>query len=69
MAWTSAQLEALESAIAQGTLTVEYADKKVTYRSLEDMLRLRDLMRRELIGSASSSEFSRVKVKFSKGLE
>lgn len=69
MAWTSAQLSALENAIAQGTLTVEYADKRVTYRSLDDMLKLRDLMRRELNGSEASGLSLRVKMKVSKGLE
>lgn len=69
MAWTTSQLEALESAIAQGTLTVEYADKKVTYRSLEDMLRLRDLMRRELLSTSATGSSARVKMKFSKGLD
>lgn len=48
MAWTQEQLDAIESAIANGTLSVEYADKKVTYRSLEDLLRVRDLMRKAL---------------------
>jgi hypothetical protein len=46
--FTIEQLQALESAIAQGTLRVKYGDKEVEYRSLSDMLRLLDLMRREL---------------------
>jgi hypothetical protein len=46
--FTIAKLEALEAAIAEGVLTVKYTDKEVTYRSLDDMLRTRDLMRRVL---------------------
>lgn len=42
------QLEQLETAIAEGTLIVRYADKSVQYRSLEDMLRLREVMRTEI---------------------
>lgn len=68
MAWTNAQLTALETAISNGSLSVEYGDKKVVYRSLEEMLKLREIMKRELFGSATSGEASRVKMKFSKGL-
>lgn len=38
--WTLAQYEALKAAIAQGATRVEYQDKAVTYRSLDEMLRL-----------------------------
>lgn len=42
------QYETLCSAIAQGVLEVEYADKKVTYRSLNEMLRIKALMETQL---------------------
>lgn len=49
MAFTTAQLFALESALAQGVLTVEYPDRrKVTYRSQAEMLELRRKMRYDL---------------------
>lgn len=48
MAFTLDQLNALDASIAQGALTVKYADKEVTYRSLTDMLKLRTLMATEL---------------------
>ena len=48
MAYTSAQLAALEEAIAQGALVVQYADKRVEYRSLDDMQRIRRQMRLDL---------------------
>lgn len=48
MAWTSADLTALEDAIAQGVTTLSIAGKTVTYRSQAEMLRLRDIMRTEL---------------------
>lgn len=63
MAFTQQQLSALEDAIAMGTLSVEYADKKVTYRSLGEMMRIRDTMRRDLEKPKSSRVAS-----FSKGL-
>ena len=46
--FTQDQLDTLNAAIAQGALIVEYADKKVQYRSLDDMIRTRDLMQAEL---------------------
>lgn len=67
MAFTQSQLDAIESAIGDGTLTVKYADKEVTYRSLNEMLRIRDLIKQSL-GQTSSSA-SRVYPITSKGLE
>jgi len=48
MAWTSEQLIALETAIAQGIRTVRYGDKEVTYQTLDQMRALRREMRTEL---------------------
>lgn len=47
-AFTSEQLAALEKAIAEGVYKVKYQDKEVEYRSLSEMITLRNLMRREL---------------------
>jgi hypothetical protein len=37
MAYTAAQIAALQNAIASGATTVSYGDKRVEYRSLADM--------------------------------
>ncbi len=63
--WTQTHLTALEQAIARGTLRVKYRDREVTYRTLDEMLQLRDVMRRE-IGQVSASSGRRV-VSFRKG--
>lgn len=68
MAYTSQQLEALESAIAQGVTKVKYADKEVEYRSLDDMIRLRNIMRQEL-GMSGGIASRRTLAEFSKGLD
>jgi hypothetical protein len=47
-AFTLEKLLALESAIADGTLRVKYSDKEIEYNSLKEMLRLREIMRKEL---------------------
>lgn len=48
MAYTQAQLTALESAIAQGASECEFDGKKVKFRSLADMLALKHQMKIEL---------------------
>lgn len=53
MAWTQEQLDALESAIAMGTTRVRYQDPagglhEKQYASLDDMLRIRGMIRAEL---------------------
>lgn len=48
MAYTQAQLDELERALAQGARVVKYEDKETTYRTIEDMRDLRREMRREL---------------------
>lgn len=48
MAFTQAQLDALETAIAAGTLEVSVGDKKVRYHSLDEMIRLREVIRNQL---------------------
>lgn len=64
MAFTQAQLDALEEAISQGVLVVKYKDREVRYRSLDEMQRLRETIRRELGLSAPSV---RLYAKHSKG--
>jgi hypothetical protein len=44
--WTMEQLTALENAIAKGIRIVRYDDKTIEYRSLNEMLTLRNEMRR-----------------------
>ena len=65
--FTQAQLTALEDAIAQGAKIVKYSDKHVEYRSLDEMLKLRDLMRADL-GVTDKARGGRVYPTFSKGL-
>lgn len=49
MAFTVAQLTAIETAIASGELIVEYDGKKIEYRNMNSLLRARDVIRQELI--------------------
>lgn len=66
MAFTQEQYEALKAAVAEGALSVRYADKSVTYRSLDEMLRLLKLMATEL-GLNACNDGGRRYTSFSKG--
>jgi len=71
MGFTREQLDILEAAIAQGALDVNYGDKRVTYRSLNEMMRTRDLMKKELglSGNSVSGNNNRRFANYRKGLK
>ena len=52
--FSEAGLAAIEEAISGGYLEVEYDDKRVKYRSLAELLQVRDLIRSKL-GSGTVS--------------
>jgi hypothetical protein len=66
MAFTLDQLDALDAALAQGVLEVEYADKRVKYRSLSEMLEMRRLMA-SVLGQVPPSSGRRL-ASFDKGV-
>lgn len=69
MAYTQLDLDALNSAIASGHLKVEYDGKKVEFRSLADLIKIRDIIANELnpsgVATAESRQFYPT---FSKGI-
>lgn len=65
MAWTIEEYNSLKAAIATGAKTVKYADKEVTYRSLEEMAAILRAMADELGLSDNSGD--RKYPSFSKG--
>lgn len=48
MTWTTEDLTAINEAIKGGHLSVSSGGRTVTYRSLDDMLKVRNLIRVEL---------------------
>lgn len=66
MAFTIEQVETLEKAIAQGATSVQYADKRVSYRNLDEMVQTLQMMKTELGILKSSS--NRKLAQHSKGL-
>lgn len=58
MAFSEAQLESLEAAIASGTLEVRIGDKQVRYQTTADLIRARDMVRDQLNSQNASSRSS-----------
>jgi hypothetical protein len=56
MAWTQDQLDAIEAAIASGELTVRFGDRMVTYRSMDELLRARDVIRDGLAAQSGDAK-------------
>lgn len=48
MAFTQTDLDALNKAIGSGVTQVQYADKTIRYRTLDEMMRVRRVMMEEL---------------------
>lgn len=53
--FTLSQLNALDAAIASGQLSVNYDGKSITYRSVGDLMKARELVRSELIAAGQLS--------------
>ncbi|HEJ3401755.1 hypothetical protein N0003_02100 [Pseudomonas aeruginosa] len=66
MTYTLEQYQALKGAVAEGALSVRYADRSVTYRSVEEMLRILRLMEDEL-GLSANNDGGRRYTSFYKG--
>lgn len=44
MAWTQSDLDAIDAALAKGVKRVQYDNQMVEYHSLDELLKLRDLI-------------------------
>jgi len=55
MAFTSADIDALDRAIASGELIVRMGERMVTYRSLDELLKARDAILSQIAAAAASS--------------
>ena len=53
MAFNAEHLASIEAAIGTGELTVEINGKRVTYRSMADLMRARDRIKSELVATES----------------
>lgn len=65
--YTLSQYTTLSEAIATGTTKVQYGDKTVEYRSLDEMLRILQIMKNQLFPEQNKNN-GRKYASFSKGL-
>lgn len=61
MAYTKQDLERIQSAIAKGELEVQYADRRVKYRSIGELREARTEIIRDLNGAAGRSSIVRIR--------
>jgi hypothetical protein len=67
MALTSADLTAIESAIASGVLRVRFSDgREVQYQSIDDLLKAREFIKNSLAGSGGSAAIRSTFASFTK---
>jgi hypothetical protein len=59
MAFTAAQLAALDAAIASGELMVQYDGKRIEYRSMDDLLRARTFVAAQIATAAAPPSINR----------
>lgn len=71
--WSQAELDAIERALASGSRSVEYSgptgSRRVTYHSLDELLRLRDLIREEVDPTPASGRTIYRRVQHRKDLD
>lgn len=60
MAWSQLQLDAIESAIASGELSVRFGDRTVTYRSMDELLQARAVIKESIdtVAGKATDRFS-----------
>ena len=64
--YTQTQLDALDTALAEGVLTIEYDGRRVTYRSLAEMQSIRGRIYRSLQADVGSRTTRQIDVYASK---
>jgi collagenase-like PrtC family protease len=68
MAYTSTDLNNIKAAIATGAQTVEIGGKRVTYRTLDEMVEVRTIIESEINAVTGRSRVKQLRVIAEKGL-
>lgn len=66
MAWTTDDLAAIDEAIASGQLTIEQGDRKMTYRSMAELMQARSMIADSLAGTGNNASMAS-KIAFHRG--
>jgi len=67
MAWTQADIDALDAAIKSGHTEVSFRDRTVKYRSINEMMKIRRIMANSVTSKSLNDKASYAKT--SKGLD
>jgi hypothetical protein len=67
MAWTQAQLDAINAAIAAGTKAVDYGDRRIVYHSLDEMLKAKRVIEEDIAAQAGTGRSRVTYGRFSRG--
>lgn len=68
MAYSSTDLTNIKAAIATGAQTVEIGGKRVTYRSLDEMIAVKTMIEGEVNGASGVSRVRQMRIVGEKGL-
>lgn len=68
MAFSTADLAAVEAAIASGELTVQFADRKVQYRDMDELMKARAMISKSINDAAGKRRPRQFRVNVSKGV-
>jgi hypothetical protein len=68
MAFSEADLAAVEAALAKGEAYVMFADRAVSYRSVADLERVRDRIKDELAAASGAARPKQTLIVATKGL-
>lgn len=55
MALTSTDLDAINAAIASGELSVQFRDRSVTYRSMDDLVKAKRAIQQEIASTSTTA--------------
>jgi hypothetical protein len=55
MSWTTTDLASIEKAIASGELRVKFGDREVMYRSIDELLKARDVVKASVESTTSTT--------------
>lgn len=69
MAYTQADLDRIEAAIATGTLRITHNGKTTEFRSLDEMIRVRDLIRKTVKGPSAGGQHRTYAPTFDRGYQ
>jgi hypothetical protein len=66
MPWNQQDLDRIERALASGALSVEFHDRVVRYRSVDELTKVRDMVKKRLDTGSTESK-NRTRLHVSKG--